>query len=689
MISRSASQLANLYSHMTDVLTFNAATLSGAIDIIVIKHDDGTFTSTPFHVRFGKLQILKSREKLVSIAVNNQPVPYTMTLGQNGDAFFVREVPADDDNFDGEVVTSPAVSPVSPLMTTVAANGKDPTSEASSLVLPVVDLEQSAYTNGGNVKLTSDSLNGLHAISAPAAITQTTTAVPADIAVSRSLSTTPPTTERSWRDYLGFKKPPPIDTAPVAPAKPTSPSPPSEQANMPIFTMIKDDRPLLVNSASLPTPANHTHGPAHSSLPASPLNEPTTPVRSISQQSALPPPILNGHTQHVHDMSQPLVQSPVPVQIQREDSDAAAPKKDKDIGISVRQRMVYRKTLVPTSAMLSELGLQMGCNEISFTVSSALQGVQTVYAWVYVYPPNVKLIVSDIDGTITKSDILGNLMPLVGRDWSHGGVTKLYSLIHKNGYEFIYLTSRAIGQANVTRGYIHSLRQGVDSLPAGPIIMSPDRLIQSFRREVIDRKPQEFKIVALRQIQSLFDETYAPFYAGFGNRMTDVVSYTAVGIATSKIFIINPASKISHMNTHYSKNYHDLAEIVDNMFPATDARSGAELEYNEFQYWRDDIPDIDEILSEKSAETNKQTLKTKAQQNSKSNVVPHSAVVHNLVKPDTTSSPAPVPSDCYTVPGGSIKVESDHERKVREQSTRSKDEKAAANPQNANALIIE
>lgn len=31
-----------------------------------------------------------------------------------------------------------------------------------------------------------------------------------------------------------------------------------------------------------------------------------------------------------------------------------------------------------------------------------------------------------------------------------------------------------------------------------------------------------------------------PFYAGFGNRDTDEVSYLAVGIPPSKIFIINP-----------------------------------------------------------------------------------------------------------------------------------------------------
>ena len=38
-------------------------------------------------------------------------------------------------------------------------------------------------------------------------------------------------------------------------------------------------------------------------------------------------------------------------------------------------------------------------------------------------------------------------------------------------------------------------------------------------REVIDRRPEEFKIAALRDIKRLFGDRN-PFYAGFGNRFT-------------------------------------------------------------------------------------------------------------------------------------------------------------------------
>lgn len=48
--------------------------------------DEGTgeMRSTPFHVRFGKLQLLRSREKTVTVYVNNVETPLRMTLGKPG-----------------------------------------------------------------------------------------------------------------------------------------------------------------------------------------------------------------------------------------------------------------------------------------------------------------------------------------------------------------------------------------------------------------------------------------------------------------------------------------------------------------------------------------------------------------------------------------------------------------------------
>lgn len=44
----------------------------------------------------------------------------------------------------------------------------------------------------------------------------------------------------------------------------------------------------------------------------------------------------------------------------------------------------------------------------------------------------------------------------------------------------------------------------------------------------------------LQDIRRLFPSDYNPFYAGFGNRDTDELSYKKIGIPEGKIFIINP-----------------------------------------------------------------------------------------------------------------------------------------------------
>ncbi|XP_061110557.1 phosphatidate phosphatase LPIN2-like isoform X2 [Conger conger] len=87
----------------------NQATLSGCIDVVVVRQPDGTFHCSPFHVRFGKLGILRSREKVVDIEVNGVPVDLHMKLGANGEAFFVEET-EQENIFPAYLATSPIPS---------------------------------------------------------------------------------------------------------------------------------------------------------------------------------------------------------------------------------------------------------------------------------------------------------------------------------------------------------------------------------------------------------------------------------------------------------------------------------------------------------------------------------------------------------------------------------------------------
>ena len=58
-------------------------------------------------------------------------------------------------------------------------------------------------------------------------------------------------------------------------------------------------------------------------------------------------------------------------------------------------------------------------------------------------------MISDVDGTITRSDVLGHMLPRVGLDWSHTGVARLFTNIQRNGYLILFLSSRAIAQVHL------------------------------------------------------------------------------------------------------------------------------------------------------------------------------------------------------------------------------------------------
>ncbi|CDP01351.1 unnamed protein product [Coffea canephora] len=65
----------------------------GAVDIIVVEQQDGSFKSSPWYVRFGKFQgVLKAKEKVVGISVNGVEADFHMYLDHKGEAYFLKEV---------------------------------------------------------------------------------------------------------------------------------------------------------------------------------------------------------------------------------------------------------------------------------------------------------------------------------------------------------------------------------------------------------------------------------------------------------------------------------------------------------------------------------------------------------------------------------------------------------------------
>lgn len=188
---------------------------------------------------------------------------------------------------------------------------------------------------------------------------------------------------------------------------------------------------------------------------------------------------------------------------------------------------------------------------------------------------------------------------MIGRDWTHIGVAKLYTDIVANGYNILYLTSRSVGQADTTRTYLKGVSQEGFKLPKGAVIMSPDRTIAALRREIYLRKPEVFKMACLRDILNLFGQKRNPFYAGFGNRLTDALSYRSVNIPSTRIFTINSNAEVSldllTLNK-YKSSYVTMREVVDHFFPPVGLLvTGGGEEFTDFNFWRDSPLEIEDF----------------------------------------------------------------------------------------------
>ncbi|KAK1891525.1 Phosphatidate phosphatase LPIN1 [Dissostichus eleginoides] len=255
----------------------------------------------------------------------------------------------------------------------------------------------------------------------------------------------------------------------------------------------------------------------------------------------------------------------------------------------------YKKTLRLNSEQLASLQLKEGANEVVFSVTTQYQGTCRCHGTIYLWSWDDKIVISDIDGTITRSDTLGHILPTLGKDWTHQGIARFYHKVSQNGYKFMFCSARAIGMADMTRGYLHWVNERGTMLPMGPVLLSPSSLFSALHREVIEKKPEKFKIECLSDIKQLFYPNTEPFYAAFGNRATDVYSYKEVGVPLNRIFTVNPKGELiqEHAKTNIS-SYVRLCEMVDHDFPLLAPNEGADLPRSDtFDqcYWNKELPE--------------------------------------------------------------------------------------------------
>jgi len=201
-----------------------------------------------------------------------------------------------------------------------------------------------------------------------------------------------------------------------------------------------------------------------------------------------------------------------------------------------------------------------------------------------------KVVISDIDGTLTKSNARGVLGTIITQNYdmvTHSGVCDLLSrLANSNATLYtkslsesspplslpktrvVYLTSRPIHLANKTREFLSGLVQtaegSVTGLPKGPLLGFGGNLAKVLSMEVLSKTTQAFKAGELEthivgpfqrareckcefQKGEITNETSKDcgiFVAAFGNNLNDVQAYHKIGMDLNKIFLIDKNSTI-------------------------------------------------------------------------------------------------------------------------------------------------
>uniref|UniRef100_A0A8C6SG15 phosphatidate phosphatase n=1 Tax=Neogobius melanostomus TaxID=47308 RepID=A0A8C6SG15_9GOBI len=710
----------------------NPATLSGCIDVIVVRQPDGSLQCSPFHVRFGKMGVLRSREKVVDIEINGEPVSLQMKLGENGEAFFVMETES----------------------TLVSANrflrfiieycfrkyfNSNPDDSQSSTPKSDSEISNQKKNNPEMLWTWGELPQGLHSanlmikvfvvchthrpelnICLGIAVGRAVESIGLSPAAMETCSLTP----RNFSDHLDRVG---VRGSPIR--RTDSPSKKKDKRSQHLGTdgiYLDDITELEPEVAALYFPKSNSvkldsemmmcvrsenHSPESvgssgmdsglDSLPdhfgdlphvAISLCGGLTDNRAITrvqfqqravsyQQFSENPSIIDdpnlvvkiGNKYYNWNTAAPVMlamqvyQKPLPQASVENIMKEKMPKKggrwwfswrgknsDSKSVCSSRSSMdtiqivnqsnvlffrsldsssdedhrsstfvsgslpepldtsasvCYKKTLRLTSEQLTSLQLKEGPNDVVFSVTTQYQGTCRCNGTIYLWSWDDKIVISDIDGTITRSDTLGHILPTLGKDWTHQGIAQLYHKVSQNGYKFMYCSARAIGMADMTRGYLNWVNERGTMLPIGPVLLSPSSLFSALHREVIEKKPEKFKIECLTDIKNLFYPNTESFYAAFGNRATDVYSYKEVGVPLNRIFTVNPKGELTqeHTKTNISSFGH-LTEMVDNVFPLLVQEGGSEVsdKFSQSNYWSKQI----DGMNAEEADDDLQTVET-------------------------------------------------------------------------------
>lgn len=161
--------------------------------------------------------------------------------------------------------------------------------------------------------------------------------------------------------------------------------------------------------------------------------------------------------------------------------------------------------------------LPAGMRDLYATAVGDGTGVRFV---AYVAAPGTRVIVSDVDGTLTRTEHAMLSTVLLGTDIDNqpGAPWALAA----SGYQVVYVTGRGDQYTEVTRRWLAQ-----HGFPRGPLRLAPSTTMAAGPATI------EYKAAALVGL-------HLPIAAAIGNRASDITAYGRAGVAPDRIFIHLP-----------------------------------------------------------------------------------------------------------------------------------------------------
>jgi phosphatidate phosphatase PAH1 len=165
--------------------------------------------------------------------------------------------------------------------------------------------------------------------------------------------------------------------------------------------------------------------------------------------------------------------------------------------------------------------LPMGMRDLYVSVTGDRSGAAFIG---FVAPAVTRLIVSDVDGTLTASENAYPESLVLGGDVAaQPGAAAALTLLAQRGYSIVYVTARGDRFTQDTRDWF-----AAKGFPRGPVRM-PTSIVTMPGADTV-----EFKRTTIQSLAG-FDVK-----AGVGNRASDITAYTEAGLPANRIFIKLP-----------------------------------------------------------------------------------------------------------------------------------------------------